>query len=59
MIIRQKMYFTKNIKYIKQNRRYRKNDIIERKKEYIQGVSEIRVLILTTGRTRQFMKLSL
>jgi hypothetical protein len=53
------MYFTKNIKYIKQNRRYRKNDIIERKKEYIQGVSEIRVLILTTGRTRQFMKLSL
>jgi hypothetical protein len=24
---------------------------------YIQGVSEIRVLILTSGRTRQFMKL--
>jgi hypothetical protein len=26
-------------------------------KKYIQGVSEIRVLILTSGRTRQFMKL--
>jgi hypothetical protein len=26
---------------------------------YIQGVSEIRVLILTSGRTRQFMKLFL
>jgi hypothetical protein len=25
--------------------------------EYIQGVSEIRVLILTSGRTRQFIKL--
>jgi hypothetical protein len=25
--------------------------------DYIQGVSEIRVLILTNGRTRQFMKL--
>jgi hypothetical protein len=25
---------------------------------YIQGVSEIRVLILTSGRPRQFMKLS-
>jgi hypothetical protein len=24
---------------------------------YIQGVSEIRMLILTRGRTRQFMKL--
>jgi hypothetical protein len=26
-------------------------------KKYIQGVSEISVLILTNGRTRQFMKL--
>jgi hypothetical protein len=28
-------------------------------KWYIQGVSEIRVLILTNGRMRQFMKVSL
>jgi hypothetical protein len=58
----QKNQIYKNEKLLQKYQRYTKVKNINKNKKYtkiknIQGVSEIRVLILTSGRTRQFMKL--